>query len=164
MRLRAHDHFTSSTLTGGKSGADQAHFTLRLRDQQSMWMQDGCKVYMDFYMASNESCFMVTWTIFKYHLLKVGFAERTMRPGHSEHSQPLIYFILSCVSTRMIRNSLKSHLVEGPVTYGFTLHLRVREHTTWVWRCVGSGLWTLSFGLSQFHGYGIWLMCEVAVS
>jgi hypothetical protein len=30
---------------------------LRLRDQQSMWMQDGCKVYMDSYMASNGLCF-----------------------------------------------------------------------------------------------------------
>jgi hypothetical protein len=35
-------------------------------------MQDGCKVYVDFYMASNESCFMITWTIFKNHLLEVG--------------------------------------------------------------------------------------------
>ena len=26
-------------------------------------MQDGCKVYMDSYMASDGSCFMVTWTI-----------------------------------------------------------------------------------------------------
>src|ERR1700737_4372911 len=26
------------------------------------------------------------------------------------------------------------------------------------------GLWTLSFGLSQFHGHGSWLMCEVALS
>ena len=25
----------------------QVHSTLRLRDQRSMWMQDGCKVYMD---------------------------------------------------------------------------------------------------------------------
>ena len=25
-------------------------------------MQDGCKVYMDSYMASNGPCFMVTWT------------------------------------------------------------------------------------------------------
>ena len=25
------------------------------------------------------------------------------------------------------------------------------------------GLWTLSFGLSQFHGHGSWLMCEVAL-
>ena len=32
------------------------------------------KVYMDFYMASNRSCFMVTWIIFKNHLLKVGLA------------------------------------------------------------------------------------------
>ena len=30
-----------------------------------MWMQDGCEVYVDSYMASNESCFMVTWTTFK---------------------------------------------------------------------------------------------------
>jgi hypothetical protein len=25
------------------------------------------------------------------------------------------------------------------------------------------GLWTLSFGISQFHGHGSWLMCEVAL-
>ena len=24
-------------------------------------------------------------------------------------------------------------------------------------------LWTLSFGLSQFHGHGTWLVCEVAL-
>jgi hypothetical protein len=26
------------------------------------------------------------------------------------------------------------------------------------------GLWTLSFGLSQFHGHGSWLVCEVALT
>ena len=26
------------------------------------------------------------------------------------------------------------------------------------------GLGTLSFGLSQFHGHGFWLVCEVALS
>ena len=36
-------------------------FTLRLRDQRNMWMQDGCKVYM----ASNGSCFMATWIFFQ---------------------------------------------------------------------------------------------------
>ena len=50
----------------------QVHFTLRLRDQQSMWMQDGCEVHVDSYMALNGSCFMVTWIIFKNHLLEVG--------------------------------------------------------------------------------------------
>jgi hypothetical protein len=46
----------------------QVCFTLRLRDQRSMWMQDGCQVYM----VSNGSCFMVTWIIFKNHPLEVG--------------------------------------------------------------------------------------------
>ena len=35
-------------------------------------MQDGCKVYTDSYMASNGLGFMVTWIIFKNHLLEVG--------------------------------------------------------------------------------------------
>ena len=48
------------------------YFTLRLRDQRSMWMQGGCEVYVDSYMASNGSWFMVTWTIFTNHLLEVG--------------------------------------------------------------------------------------------
>ena len=34
-------------------------------------MQDGCKVFKDSYMGSGGSCFMVTWTIFKNHLLEV---------------------------------------------------------------------------------------------
>ena len=50
----------------------QVRFTLCLRDQWSMWTHDGCKVYMDSYMTSNRSCFMITWTILKNHLLKVG--------------------------------------------------------------------------------------------
>jgi hypothetical protein len=38
-------------------------------------MQDGCKVYVDFYMVLNGSCFMVTWTNFKNHLLEVGLPQ-----------------------------------------------------------------------------------------
>ena len=34
-------------------------------------MQDRCKVYMDSYMVSNTSCFMVAWTTYKNHLLEV---------------------------------------------------------------------------------------------
>ena len=49
----------------------QVRFTLRMRDQRSMWTQDGCKVYMDSYLASKGSCFIVTWTIFKNHLMEV---------------------------------------------------------------------------------------------
>ena len=38
-------------------------------------MQDGYKVYVDSYMASNGSCFMVTWNMFKNHLLMVGLTQ-----------------------------------------------------------------------------------------
>ena len=43
----------------------QVRFTLGLKDQRSMWMQNGCKVYMDSYMALNGSCFMITWNTFE---------------------------------------------------------------------------------------------------
>ena len=84
-------NYTSCTLIGGKGGSElvQVHFTLHLRDQQSVWMQDGCKVYMDSYMSLNGSCFMVTWTIFRNHLSELGL-HKTMRPWHSECSQSLI--------------------------------------------------------------------------
>ena len=38
-------------------------------------MQDGCKVYMDSYMASNGLCFMVTWTTFKNYFLEEGLTQ-----------------------------------------------------------------------------------------
>jgi hypothetical protein len=38
-------------------------------------MQDECKVYMDSYMASNGSWFMVIWNNFENHLLEVGLAQ-----------------------------------------------------------------------------------------
>ena len=38
-------------------------------------MQDGCEVYVDSYMALNGSCFMVTWIVFKNHLLHVGLTQ-----------------------------------------------------------------------------------------
>ena len=53
----------------------QVRFPLCLRDQRSMWMQGGCKVYMDSYMASNGSCFVVTWIIFRNHLLEVSLTQ-----------------------------------------------------------------------------------------
>jgi hypothetical protein len=55
------------TITIQALSSVEKRFILRLRDQRSMWMQDGCKVYM----ASDGSCFMVTWTIFKNHLLEI---------------------------------------------------------------------------------------------
>ena len=53
----------------------QVRFTLRLRNQQSMWIQDGFKVYLDSYMTLYGSYFMVTWIVFKNRLLNVGLTQ-----------------------------------------------------------------------------------------
>ena len=58
----------------------------------------------------------------------------------------------------MDTNSLKEHLVEGPVAYDFTLRLRVCDHNYMIWEvCWEAFRHSLSFGLSQFHGHGSWL-------
>jgi len=73
-RLRACDRCTSSTPIGGNDGPVQVRFTLCLRDPQSKFMQDGCKVYMDSYMIPSGSCFIVIWIVFQNHFLEVGLS------------------------------------------------------------------------------------------
>ena len=72
-RPRARDQYTSSTLIGGKGGASPSslHTTLEGPTEYVKCKVD-VKVYMDSYMTSNGSCYMVTWTIFKNHLLELG--------------------------------------------------------------------------------------------
>ena len=84
----------------------QVRFTLRFRDQQSLWMQDGCKVYMDSYMASNGSCFMITRIIFQNHLLEIDLTQNRATMA-LRILQRFIYSILPCVRTHMNRDSLK---------------------------------------------------------
>jgi hypothetical protein len=65
-------------------------------------MQDGCEVYMDSYMASHGSCFMVTWIVFKNHLLEVGLTQNqdtvTLR---TFTNVDLFYFIMWEDSARL---------------------------------------------------------------
>jgi hypothetical protein len=100
---------------------------------------------MDSYITSNGSCFMVTWTIFKNHLLaQVGLTQNweTMTLQMLTNIE-LFYFIIykdlhwieihwNCIWLRD-----QSHM---------TSHCRVRDHTIWVWRYVWDNLWALSFG------------------
>ena len=53
------------------------------------WMD--VEVYVDSYVASNGSCFMVTGTGFENRLLEVGLTQNG-RPQHSARSRPLVYF------------------------------------------------------------------------
>ena len=74
-RLRAPDQFFWSTRIGGKGGPGPSLLHTTLEGPTSKRMQDGCKVYMVSYMASNGSCFMVTWTIFKNQFLEVSLTQ-----------------------------------------------------------------------------------------
>jgi hypothetical protein len=75
--MRARDQYTSSTLIGRKGGAglSSLHTTLEGPTECRSECKVDVKVYIDSNMASNESCFMVTWTIFKNHLLEVGLTQ-----------------------------------------------------------------------------------------
>jgi hypothetical protein len=99
---------------------------------KNKWMRDGCKIYMDSYMASNGSGFMVTWTIFKNHLLEVGLTQfqETMALWNRT-TIDLSHFIM-CedlgwieIHWNCIRLRAWSHIYD----------LRSRDHTTWFWKC-----------------------------
>ena len=153
MRLRTPDHCTSITLIGEKVELVQDCFTLHSRNQQSKWMQDGCKVYMVSYVASNGSCFVVTSTISQNHELEIGLTR--IRETMALQNLTIVIAFYHVRGSYMSKNSLKQHLVLGPVTYDFTLHLRARDHTTRFWRCVGTAFGHFLFGLSQFHGHAL---------
>ena len=71
-RPRARDHSTSSTLIGGKGGAGPSsllHTTLDGPTEYMCGREMDVKVYMDSYVASNGSCTMVGWSVFKNHLM-----------------------------------------------------------------------------------------------
>jgi hypothetical protein len=76
-RLRARDHYTSSTLIGGKGGAGPSslHTTLEGPTEYISECKMDVKVYMDSSWALKGSCFMVTWTFFLKHLLEGGLTQ-----------------------------------------------------------------------------------------
>jgi hypothetical protein len=108
----------------------QVPFTLRSRDQQSKWMQDGCKFYIESYMASNGSCFMVIWITFKNHLLEVGVTQNwEIMALRNLTTNDLLYLIM-CEDLAWLeihqnsvwlraRSHVTSHYIWGSMT---TLH------------------------------------------
>jgi hypothetical protein len=140
----------------------QVCFTLRLRDQWSMWLQDGCKVYMDSYMASNRSCFMVTWTISKNHLWEVGL---------TQNRETMALQTLTTVKL------FDFYHVWGPAwleIYWNSIWLRVQSHMTshYTWGSMttihdfegvlGQPLDTFFWALKN-SGHDSWFVCEVAL-
>ena len=116
-------------------------------------MQDGCKVYMDSYMASNGSCFMVPWTIFKNHLLEIDLTQNQETTALQNLTTiEILFYFITCESPRVHRNRIPFRV---RAAYDSTLHLRDRDPTITQSRL---------FKLSRFHGHGSWLACKAAPS
>jgi hypothetical protein len=127
----------------------QVRFTHCLRDQHSMWMQDGCKVYMDSYMASNGSCFMAIWTIYKNHLLEVGLTQHLEAMALRTLTTVDFFYFITCEDPHE-QNFIKLAFGWGPGHIWLHLHLRIRDHTTWFWRCVGTAFGHFLLGSHNF--------------
>ena len=127
-----------------KAGLVQVRYlTLRLRDQ------DGCKVYLGSYMAimaSNGTRFMVTWTYFQKAPL--GGRPNTKPGDHGTPNAHNHWFIL--FHQVWWPAWIEIHWDEGMVTYDFTIHLRICDHATWFWRCVGTAFEHFPLGSHNF--------------
>jgi hypothetical protein len=145
----------------------QVCFTLCSRDQRIKCVQDGCKVFMDSYMASNWPCFMVTWPLPKNHLLEV--ARSNTKPGdhiwHSKISQPLIRHMYHMRGPRVHRD-----ICWDSTWLGAWSHM-TSHYSTWgpvttphdFGGVLGRHLDTFIRALT-FIGHGSWFVCEVALS
>ena len=129
-RLRARDHYTSGT-----NGVYK-------------WMQDRCEVYMDFPHG-------IEWIMFHGHLdyfqkPSLGCKPNTKPGDHGTPNAHNCWFILF------------DH-VWGPVWREIAwngIWLRVRDHTTWFWRCVGTAFGHFLVGSHNFvvtaRGSRVW--------
>ena len=138
----------------------KVRFTLRLTYQRSVWMQDGCKVYMDSYMASNGFVFHGHLDYFRKLLL--GGRPNT-NPG--DHGTPNAHNCCFIIFYHVWEPAW-IEIAFGWRSGNIWLHTTLEDpwpHYMNLEVC-WDGLWTLSFGLSQFHGHGSWLVCEVALT
>ena len=63
-------------------------------------MQDGCKVYMDAYMASHGSCFTVIWIIFKNHHLEVSLTQNREAMALRALKTVDLFYLIMCEDLR----------------------------------------------------------------
>ena len=135
----------------------QVRFTLCLRDQRSMWMQDGCKLYTESYMASNGSRFMVTWIIFKNHLLEASLTQNQETMAlQTLTTIGLLYFIM-CEDPHEYK-CIEIAFGWGPGHKWLHTALRIRDHIDDFGRCLGTAfghfLWALTISWSRLLARG----------
>ena len=100
----------------------------------------------------------------KNRLLEVGLPQnRETLALRTLTTVDLSYFIM-CEDPGWIEMHSNSIWLRGPVTYNFTLHLKVPWSHYMLFEVCRDGLCILSFGLPQFHGHGSWAKWPLAVT
>ena len=155
---------TSSTLIGGKGGAGpiSIHTTLEgLTDGLSM-----CECKMDVESARIPTWHQmdhVSWSFGLFQKPPLGGRPNTKPGDHGTLNAHNLWFFLlyhmwgpAWIEIHWNNIWLRAPYMwlhttlEGPWPHYMTLEV--------CW----NGLWTRSFGLSQFHGHGSWLVCKMA--
>ena len=104
-RQRAHDHYTSNTVIGGKDG-------------------DGCKVYMNFCMTLKWSCLIVTWILFKNRLLEVGITQNKETMALRMFTTvDLVYFIMC--------KDMHKYTTNNWINFWLRARSHMTSHYTW---------------------------------
>ena len=131
----------------GKAKFYQVCFMICWRDQRSEWMQDGCNIYIDSYMASNGWSFLSTWTIVDNRLLET---KKLGRPWHSECPQPLIYSIMIMCENPHEQNFIEMAFGWGPGQVWLHAILEVPwPHEMSLGRPLNTFFWALTISWSR---------------
>jgi hypothetical protein len=156
--LRACSHTRLNTALHALSLVEKAEpvhvrFTLCFVDQWSKWMQDGCKVYLDSYMASNGSCFMVTWAVLKNHLLEVCVTQNRETMRIWKLTTIDLWYLIMCEDLAWIEIHYNGIWLTARSHMTSQLYLRTCDHTALFWKCLGTAskhfFWALTNSWSR---------------
>jgi hypothetical protein len=140
MRLRARVRYTSSTLIGGKGGAGPSSLLHTTLEGPTKGV---CECKTD--VKSNGFLHGIKWIMFHGHLdyfQKPPLGGRPHTKSLGANGTPnthnccfiLFYHVWRPAWIEIHWNSIWLRAV----IHDFTLHLRVHDHTTWFWRCLGT--------------------------
>jgi hypothetical protein len=134
----------------------QVRFTQRLRNHRSMWMQDGFK-------SPHGSLHVIKLDHVSQSLLEVGRIQNRETVALWTLTTVDLFYCIMCGDPR------EQKFIE--VAFGWwPSHMWLHTTLKCPWphymtlEVCWDDLWTLSLGLSQFHGRNSWLLCEVALT
>ena len=134
------------------------------------WGTDGvceCKMYVKpTWIPTWHRMDHVSWSLglfSKNHLLEVGLTQNQEIIALWTLTTVGLFYFITCEDP-CEHKSIEIAFGWGPGHIRLHSTLEDPWPHSWLWRCVGMAVGHFLFGLSQSHGHGSWLVCEVALS